>query len=333
MTVVLPASTWARMPRLRTRLSGRRKQGAGRSCDGAGTFRGDQRARTARFPRRVRFRCLPEARGPSRVGRNAGQGLVTSSGAGRAARAGHEERQNHLIPRRGDGVIGVSHGWLPRSSRRAAADGSAALGETVPSRLRGRNRFPPSGHPAVRGTRIRGRAGIAPPYPRPVSADVWVGAATTLAGALLGLTTSLVLSPQQAREARLQRQDRTPASGFAGARTGGSRLTPIPHRGPLIRNAVEAYYVHPCRKPLLTALTTCSSRRAMCQAWYSWSWKVTAPIRGAVACSGRCRTRGRLFTRSSRPARTPGRAEPAARRGHLGVREFRAGRARGQRPG
>jgi hypothetical protein len=44
-------------------------------------------------------------------------------------------------------------------------------------------------------------------YPRGVSSDVWVGAATTLLGAVLGGAISLLLSRQQAKEARWQRQE------------------------------------------------------------------------------------------------------------------------------
>lgn len=44
-------------------------------------------------------------------------------------------------------------------------------------------------------------------YSRYVSSDVWVGATTTLVDAILGGAISFLLSWQQAREARRQRQE------------------------------------------------------------------------------------------------------------------------------
>lgn len=100
-----------------------------------------------------------------------------------------------------------------------------------------------------------GRAGVALPYSHHVFADVWVGAATTLAGALLGGTISLLLARQQAREARLQRQEddareRLRQSVDRRFQAYADFLT----RARSFRNAVEAYYVHPRRKPQLTAI-------------------------------------------------------------------------------
>lgn len=84
---------------------------------------------------------------------------------------------------------------------------------------------------------------------------MWVGAATTLAGALLGGAISLVLSRQQAREARLQRQEedareRLRRSADRRFQAYSDFLTGARS----FRNAVEAYYVHPRHKPPLTAL-------------------------------------------------------------------------------
>lgn len=84
---------------------------------------------------------------------------------------------------------------------------------------------------------------------------MWVGAATTLAGALLGGAISLVLSRQQAREARLRRQEddareRLRRSADRRFQAYSDFLTGARS----FRNAVEAYYVHPRRKPPLTAL-------------------------------------------------------------------------------
>jgi hypothetical protein len=92
-------------------------------------------------------------------------------------------------------------------------------------------------------------------YSHNVSADVWVGAVTTLAGALLGGTISLALSRQQARDARLQRQEEDARErlrrstdrrfqAYADLLTGARSF----------RNAVEAYYLHPRHKPSLTAI-------------------------------------------------------------------------------
>ena len=84
---------------------------------------------------------------------------------------------------------------------------------------------------------------------------MWVGAVTTLAGALLGGAMSFVLSRQQAREARLQRQEEDAREqlrrsadrrfqAYADFLTGARSF----------RNAVEAYYLHPRHKPSLTAI-------------------------------------------------------------------------------
>ena len=78
---------------------------------------------------------------------------------------------------------------------------------------------------------------------------------TTLAGALLGGAMSFVLSRQQAREARLQRQEEDARErlrrsadrrfqAYADFLTGARSF----------RNAVEAYYLHPRHKPALTAI-------------------------------------------------------------------------------
>ncbi len=88
-----------------------------------------------------------------------------------------------------------------------------------------------------------------------MSADVWIGAVTTLGGGLLGGAISVVLSRQQAREARLQRHEQDARErlrrsadrrfqAYADFLTGARSF----------RNAVEAYYLHPRHKPSLTAL-------------------------------------------------------------------------------
>jgi hypothetical protein len=82
-----------------------------------------------------------------------------------------------------------------------------------------------------------------------------VGALTTLAGGMLGGAISLVLSRQQAKEARLQRQEddareRLRRSTDRRFQAYADFLT----RARSFRNAVEAYYLHPRHKPALTAI-------------------------------------------------------------------------------
>ncbi len=89
-------------------------------------------------------------------------------------------------------------------------------------------------------------------YSRTVSSDVWVGAVTTLVGAMLGGTFSFLLSRQQAREARRQRAEgdareqrlRSTDRRFAAY---ADFLT----RARSFRNAVEAYYSQPGHGPSL----------------------------------------------------------------------------------
>jgi len=100
-----------------------------------------------------------------------------------------------------------------------------------------------------------GRPDVPLPYSRNVSADVWIGALTTLGGGLLGGAISLALGRQQARETRLQRQEEDAREqlrrsadrrfqAYADFLTGARSF----------RNAVEAYYLHPRHKPSLAAL-------------------------------------------------------------------------------
>jgi hypothetical protein len=89
-------------------------------------------------------------------------------------------------------------------------------------------------------------------YSRHVSSDVWIGAATTLAGAILGGAISFLLSSQQVREARRQRQDddtreRRRLSIDRRFTAYADFLT----RARSFRNAAEAYYLQPGRGPSL----------------------------------------------------------------------------------
>jgi hypothetical protein len=85
-----------------------------------------------------------------------------------------------------------------------------------------------------------------------VSSDVWVGAATTLVGAALGGAISYLLSWQQVKEARRQRQDddarehrrRSMDRRFAAY---SDFLT----RARSFRNAAEAHYLQPGHGPSL----------------------------------------------------------------------------------
>ena len=84
---------------------------------------------------------------------------------------------------------------------------------------------------------------------------MWVGALTTLAGGMLGGAISLALSRQQAKEARLQRQEddareRLRRSTDRRFQAYADFLT----RARSFRNAVEAYYLHPRYKPALTEI-------------------------------------------------------------------------------
>jgi hypothetical protein len=84
---------------------------------------------------------------------------------------------------------------------------------------------------------------------------VWVGAATTLAGAVLGGAVSFLLSWRQVREARRQRQEdderehrrRSVDRRFQAY---ADFLT----RARAFRNAVEAYYMQPRHQPSLVEL-------------------------------------------------------------------------------
>jgi hypothetical protein len=88
-----------------------------------------------------------------------------------------------------------------------------------------------------------------------VSADVWVGAVTTLVGALLGGAISFVLSRQQIMDARLQRQEEDVREGLR--RSADRRFQAYADfltHSRSFRNAVEAYYLHPRHKPSLAAI-------------------------------------------------------------------------------
>ena len=85
-----------------------------------------------------------------------------------------------------------------------------------------------------------------------MSSDVWIGAVTTLAGAGLGGAISFLLSRQQMREARRQRQEEDAREHRR--RSADRRFEAYADfltRARSFRNAVEAYYLQSGHKPSL----------------------------------------------------------------------------------
>lgn len=85
-----------------------------------------------------------------------------------------------------------------------------------------------------------------------MSSDVWIGAVTTLAGAGLGGTISFLLSRQQVKEARRQRQEEDARE--LRRRSADRRFQAYADfltRARSFRNAVEAYYLQSRHKPSL----------------------------------------------------------------------------------
>jgi hypothetical protein len=83
-------------------------------------------------------------------------------------------------------------------------------------------------------------------YPRGVSSDVLVGAATTLLGAVLGGAISFLLSRQQAGEAKRQRQeDDAREHRRLSADRRFHAYADFLTRTRSFRNAVEAHYLRP----------------------------------------------------------------------------------------
>ena len=92
-------------------------------------------------------------------------------------------------------------------------------------------------------------------YPSGVSADIWVGAITTLAGGVLGSTVSLLVSRQQARDARRQRvEEETLARRRRSEDRRYAAYSDFLTRTRSFRNAVEAYYTSPRAKPALAEI-------------------------------------------------------------------------------
>jgi hypothetical protein len=88
-----------------------------------------------------------------------------------------------------------------------------------------------------------------------MSSDVWVGALTTLAGAVLGGAISFALSRQQAKEARLQRaEDDVREQRRRSEERRFQSYSDFLTRTRSFRNALQAYYVSPHHKLTLADL-------------------------------------------------------------------------------
>src|SRR4051812_20211992 len=99
------------------------------------------------------------------------------------------------------------------------------------------------------------RDGVMLSYSRDVSSDVWVGAVTTLVGAALGGAISFVLSSQQIREGRRQRQEDDAREHRR--RSVDRRFQAYAEfltRARSFRNAVETYYLRSHHRPSLAEL-------------------------------------------------------------------------------
>jgi hypothetical protein len=87
-------------------------------------------------------------------------------------------------------------------------------------------------------------------YSPDVGSDVWVGALTTLVGAVLGGTISFMLSRQQLNDARAQRKE---AAELEQRRRSEDRryeaYSDFLTRARSYRNAVQAYYLHADNRP------------------------------------------------------------------------------------
>jgi hypothetical protein len=85
-------------------------------------------------------------------------------------------------------------------------------------------------------------------YSRSVASDVWVGAVTTLAGAVLGGSISFLLNWQQMKEVRRQRQeDDAREHRRRSVDRRFQAYADFLTRARSFRNAVETYYLQPGR--------------------------------------------------------------------------------------
>jgi hypothetical protein len=92
-------------------------------------------------------------------------------------------------------------------------------------------------------------------YSRAVSSDVWVGAVTTLLGAVIGGAISFLLSQQQVKEARRQRlEDGLNDDRRRSADRRFQAYADFLTRARSFRNATEAYYLNPSHRPPMAEL-------------------------------------------------------------------------------
>lgn len=88
-----------------------------------------------------------------------------------------------------------------------------------------------------------------------MTSDVWIGAITTLAGALIGGTISFILSRQQAKDAQRQREvEAAREERRLSAERRFQSYSEFLTRARSFRNAVEAYYSNSRHKPQIAEL-------------------------------------------------------------------------------
>jgi hypothetical protein len=93
------------------------------------------------------------------------------------------------------------------------------------------------------------------PYSHDVSSDVWVGATTTLIGAVVGGAISFLLGWQQVREARRQRREDDVRERYRhSADRRFQAYSDFLTRARSFRNAVETHYSQPGHQPSVSEL-------------------------------------------------------------------------------
>jgi hypothetical protein len=112
-------------------------------------------------------------------------------------------------------------------------------------------------------------------YARDVSGDVWVGAVTTLVGAVVGGVISFFLSWQQVKEARRQRQeDDVRELRRRSADRRFQAYADFLTRTRSFRNAMEAYYLQAPR-------ANCYAERWGTDLCRPLQWAPAAPVPGS----------------------------------------------------
>ena len=172
-------------------------------------------------------------------------------------------------------------------------------------------------------------------YSRDVSSDVWVGAATTLVGAVLGGVISFLVGGQQAREARRQRQEddvREQRTRSADRRF--QAYADFLTRARSFRNAAETYYLQPGHQPSLAEIDSLSQSAIDASALVFLVVESDATFEG---CRSAVRALQQARDRNSwrgvgRIRRAVGRTERAARPCYSRVPELREDRTGSQWP-